>query len=106
AIALVAPGVQIPVVAVMGKALRRDFALRLFVLSASVIADGETLPLQQSARYGLEMFAGAVASRHAQDAHAPGDFAAVELSGGKQFFHALLDRFEVAVEQAGLTLFE
>lgn len=72
-VAQVAPGVEVPVVAVVGQALRRDFALAGVALAAGDVFDAEAAPFHEGGGDVLEVLRRVVAGGGAQDADAPGD---------------------------------
>ena len=50
-----APGVEVPVVAVVDEPLRRDFAFGLLIGAAGVVADEHALAAQQGRAHRLEV---------------------------------------------------
>ena len=76
-VAQVAPGVEVPVVAVVHEALRGDLALGGLVGAAGVVADDQALAAQQRRADGLEMIEVEFARADGLDADA-----AVHLLGG------------------------
>jgi hypothetical protein len=65
-----APGVQIPIVAVVRKSLRRNDALSFFVPGTRVVADGQPLALEQCTRCDFKVAQGQCPPSHVQDADA------------------------------------
>ena len=84
----------------MNEALRGYLAVRGIAASASVILNFETLPLYQRGRGGVEARPGA-ASGHAQDAHAPRDFAAAKMLRAQDAGDLAQQRRQRIFKQAG-----
>ena len=96
-----APGVEVPGVAVVHQTLRRDLALERLTACAVVVAQRQASPLPQRTRDLAEPRAGR-AGRLAEDAYPARHLAAADVLGREQLLDPLLDRRELAVEQAGL----
>lgn len=103
---VVAPGVQIPVVAVVGEALRGDFAAAGFVALAVVVIDLEAVALQDGAGEGLKVAEVFLARGGGKDADALGGFARAQVIAVQQFVDAGLQWPQVVVEQAGFEVGE
>ncbi len=101
-VALVAPGVEIPVVAVVDEALGGDFAAGFGVAATAEITDGKALAAQHGIRHGLEISVGGRASGNAQDADAPRNLGLPEVLQGKNLPDLVAYRRQHVVEQSGL----
>lgn len=98
----VAPGIEVPVVAIVGKPLRGDFARAGLVALTVVIFYKEPLALQDGAGRGLEVVQVCCASRHGQDADALLRLAAAQVFRLQDALQAGADRRKQMVQQAGL----
>src|SRR5487761_2602974 len=103
-ISLVAMRIQIPVIPVMNETLRGDYARTGLIVPARMIVDTQTVSLQQGTRHRLKTDRLNIASGHAQDMHSPCNLIAIQMPACQNFFDAILDGFELRVEQSGLDL--
>jgi hypothetical protein len=83
----------------VAQALRRDAAPRLGIVLAGAIEHGETAPLRQGVDNGFEAFAD-TAARHADEAHAPHQFAAAEVFDAQHALDLVAQRREGVGQQA------
>lgn len=93
------PRVEIPVVAVVHQALRRDFAVGDIAAYASVVFDFEPLALHQRIGDGNETRPGS-ASGHAQNAHPAREFATAQMLGPENFVDLVPRRLQRFIEQS------
>src|SRR5690606_27982771 len=97
-VSLVAPGIEVPAVAVMGEALRGDRASCFGVAAAGVVADAKTTAFDQRVGAGSEMFAG-VAGRHAENADASFELALACRMPAQKPVDLLAQGFKFGVQQ-------
>jgi hypothetical protein len=95
------PGVEVPVVAIVRDALRRDFAGVGLVAFAVVVIDDEALTLQDCIHDGLKMTRVFVARSEADQAYARADFVCAEMAVLQDAVDTRMDRAQMVVEQAG-----
>jgi hypothetical protein len=100
AAAQVAPGIQVPVVAVVDEALGRDFAAGGRVGAAGVVFDDEAPAAQGGGADGLEVFELEAARAHGLDADAPGDFGGRVVGAAENAPEPVEQRPDVGAEQA------
>src|SRR4051812_16803344 len=102
----VAPGVEIPVVAVMHQALRRHFALCLLVVLAVVVADPELRALQHGGCDNAEILWIAGAALGLEDTDALLHFFPRVIAALQDAAQAIAQRLDLALEHAGLHVAE
>src|SRR5581483_4649073 len=102
----VAPGVEIPVVAVVHQALRRDGALGLLVFLAVVVPDPELRALEHCLRGDAEVLGVAGAALGLEDADAALDFLPGVVARAEELAQALSQRVDLPVEHARLQIAE
>ncbi len=105
-LAQVAPGVEIPVVAVVDQALRRDFALAFFAAATVVVTNLQALTLEQRRGDELEVLQVALALGGVQNADAFRDFLGCVVLAAEQTLKARQQWRDVRAEQTGLHFFE
>ena len=101
---VVAPGVEVPVVAVVGEALGGNFAGAGLVAFAVVVVDREPVALQDGMGDGLEVARVFSAGGEAEQTDALGGFACAEVLAFQQLVDADLQRAQMVVEQAGFQM--
>ena len=99
---LVAPGVEVPVVPIVHQPLRREGAAGLFVVAPAAVVDGDALALQQGAGDALKVLCGHRAGGVGEDAHPLGDIPTAHLLQFEDLLDTLLQRVQVAFQQAWL----
>ena len=96
-----APGIEVPVVAIVGEPLRRDFAFAGLAAVAIVILDDEPFALQYGSGDALKESHVFSASSHSQDADAFVCFAAAEMFGVEERVDSCSDGRKRMIQQAG-----
>jgi len=96
----VAPGIEVPVLAVIHQALRRDFALGGFAAAAGEVGDGQALAAQQRGADLLEMRELELAFAQAHDQDAAADFLGGVLGAAEQAVEAGDQRLDVGRQNA------
>ena len=105
ALTQVAPGFQVPVVAVVEQALGREFAFTEPLLAALEVSDGKTPALGQGVGNGLEIFPGR--SRGSpQNADTPADLIAAAVLCFQQLPDVGLKGCQLALQQTWLHRFQ
>ena len=105
-IAQVAPGVQVPVVAVMHQALWRHLTLGGLAVLPAKVPDFQALPGQGGGSYRLEGFGLHHPLAGVHDADAAGHIQAGEAVLGHQLAQALLERLELGAQQPRFELLQ
>jgi hypothetical protein len=100
AVAQMAPGVEMPVVAIVVEALGRDFAFAHCVGAACVEADDQALPPQERRADGLEVVEVEFAGTDALDADAALQFLGRVVGSTEQAAEAGEQRLDLRPEQA------
>lgn len=95
-----APGIEIPVVAVVDEALRGNFTGAGLVALAVVVVDAQSVTLQDGMGNGLEVPRVFAPRGDAQKPDALGDFARAEVLACKKSVDAGFQRPQVVVEQS------
>ena len=98
-VAVVAPGVHVPVIAVVNQALRGNFAPGKLAAGAREVKELEAAAREQGGADGLEVFGGDGPRGKREETHAAHEFTGGAVGAAEEFFQQSAQRGEVGTEQ-------